>query len=194
MRKRNLCVFAVFTLASMMSSVRAARAAEDECAGTRLTANLVAENDSGVTGKALLCITDAGVEARIHASALTTGNAYTMWFIYFDNPSKCVTPGSCSDLDAFTPTDDPEGVFGRFDSIVAHARSATFSGHGGLHLSSGSVVSLEIVAHGVPSEDGKHRARQLLTPQIPVLGAPGLGTSVDGTVGNPVAAAQFILP
>jgi hypothetical protein len=184
--------FSLFLMIGFSSS--GAMAAEQKCNGKTLTAPLLAENQSGVTGTATLCITDGGVRAEVRAKALTAGSAYTLWFIYFDEPSKCIVAAACTDADVFTPGDDPEGAFGRYDSIVAHASSGSFMGHSGLQPSSGSVVSLEVVAHGVPADDGKHRARQLLTPQIPILGAPGLGTASDGTVGNPVAAAQFMIP
>jgi hypothetical protein len=175
-------------------SASAALAADEKCHGTKLTSPLLAENESGVTGTATICITDGGVRAQVTANDLTAGNAYTLWFIYFDDPSKCIVPAGCTDADVFTPTDDPEGAFGRYDSTVARNTFATFLGHSGENPSSGAVISLEVVAHGAPAEDGKHRARQLLTPQIPILGAPGLGTASDGTVGNPVAAAQFSIP
>lgn len=182
------------SLVLMIGFSTLAMAADEKCEGTKLSAPLAAENDSGVTGMASLCITSGGVRAQVHAKNLTPGNAYTLWFIYFDDPSKCLAPGACTDVDAFTPAEDPEGVFGRYDSTLATFTSATLLGHSGLQPSSGSVVSLEIVDHGAKANDGKHRARQVLTPQIPVLGAPGLGTAADGTMGNPAAAALFTIP
>jgi hypothetical protein len=194
MMSRKLWLLAAVSLLSMIAfSSTSAMAADEKCKGTKLTAPLLAENDSGVTGTATICITAGGVRAQVQAGNLTAGNDYTLWFIYFDEPSQCVVPGACTDADVFTPTNDPEGVFGRYDSTTAIGTSATFLGHSGLIPSSGSVISLEIVAHGAPDSDGKHRARQLLTPQIPILGAPGLGTESDGTVGNPIAAAQFTI-
>src|SRR5262249_55251863 len=50
-----------------------------------------------VQGKATLCINDtgpgAGVSGSIEASELQPGNAYTVWFLYWDDPSQCETPG-----------------------------------------------------------------------------------------------------
>jgi hypothetical protein len=44
--------------------------------------------------------------------------------------------------------------------------------------------------HGSAStSDNRFLARQLLTPQLPVLGPPGLGAPADGNVGHPVALA-----
>jgi hypothetical protein len=41
---------------------------------------------SGVGGSAALCVSDAGVRASIATSNLAAGNAYTVWFVYFDRP------------------------------------------------------------------------------------------------------------
>jgi hypothetical protein len=162
--------------------------------GVALSANVVALNNSGVTGSAKLCISAQGVHTRITVQNLTSGNPYTVWFVYFDKPQNCLNPGHCTPADTTTPLADPEGVLGRYDSIVATESPGTFSGHVGLVPSSGSEVHFPIFAHGSLSQDGHIRARQLLTPQNPSLGAPGLGTSSDGTKGSPVAVAVFSIP
>src|SRR5215510_2312510 len=96
-----------------------------------------------VKGKATLCINDkgpgTGVSGSIEASDLQPGYAYTVWFLYWDDPSQCETPGMCG-----SPADNagPKAlvVFGRFDSAVAPADGEEdFEGRvRGLRLSSGS--------------------------------------------------------
>ena len=162
--------------------------------GIALQTSLVTLNNSGVTGSAKVCISASGVHTRITAQNLTPGNPYTVWFVYFDNPQHCLIPGHCTPGDTTTPLADPEGVLGRYDSIVASGSQGTFSGHIGLIPSSGSEIHMPIFAHGSLSSDGHIRARQLLTPQDPSLGAPGLGTSSDGKKGSPVAVAVFTIP
>jgi hypothetical protein len=162
--------------------------------GIALHTSLVTLNNSGVTGSANLCISARGVHTRITARDLTPGNPYTVWFVYFDNPQNCLNPGHCTPADTTTPVADPEGVLGRYDSIIAAGTRGIFSGHVGLIPSSGSEIHMPIFAHGSLSPDGHIRARQLLTPQDPSLGAPGLGTSSDGTKGSPVAVAVFTVP
>jgi hypothetical protein len=166
----------------------------EECEGTALTVSLATLNNSGVTGTGKLCISESGVHTRITANNLTPGNPYTVWFVYFDNPSNCLTPGNCTSADTVMPAADPEGVLGRYDSITAKDSTGTFSGHVGIQPSSGSIIVMPIFAHGSLSADGHIRARQLLTPQDPSLGAPGLGTSSDGKKGSPVARAVFAIP
>ena len=179
---------------SLMALCTFSTAKAEECEGTTLTASLMTLNNSGVTGTAKLCISEGGVHTRITANNLTPGNPYTVWFVYFDDPSKCLTPGHCTSADTVTPAADPEGVLGRYDSITAEESTGTFSGHVGIQPSSRSIIVMPIFAHGSLSADGHIRARQLLTPQDPSLGAPGLGTTSDGTKGSPVARAVFAIP
>ncbi len=169
---------------------------DDDCDGVTMKQSLTTLNSSGVTGTASLCIGASGVRGHIKAASLTAANAYTVWFVYFDNPLLCSNPGLCTPADTVLPLDNPPGVFGRFDSTVAKGNNTKFFGHvGGMQLPSGSEVHLPIFNHGTAStSDGRFGARQLLTPQNPNLGAPGLGTSADGVVGKPVAVAIFSIP
>ena len=186
------CALAGLAFSLMVCTSSVAKA--EECEGQALTASLVTLNNSGVTGTAVLCISEGGVHTRITANNLTVGNPYTVWFVYFDDPSKCLTAGNCTSADTVMPPADPEGVLGRYDSITAKESTGRFSGHVGIQPSSGSVIAMPIFAHGSLSVDGHISARQLLTPQDPSLGAPGLGTSSDGKKGSPVARAVFVIP
>ena len=164
-----------------------------------------------VLREATLCVSDNEVRAEMKAKGLTSGNAYTFWFAYVDNPLLCSGgPGVCGgpDFGAGDPMADPLGVFGRFDSTVADRDGngkgrhkdktvqENFSGAiNGLRLSSGSLVILLLYDHGVASTmDNRYRARQLLTPQDPATGAPGLGVVADGNGFTPAAVAIFNLP
>ena len=105
---------------------------------------------------------------------LTVGEAYTAWFVYFDQPSTCKTqPCTGADLGG----DDPAGIISRLEVIAKNTGWAYFSGKiRDLKLSSKSVVWVAIFGHGPASSgDNKRLGQQLLTPQAPGLGAPGLG-------------------
>jgi hypothetical protein len=55
-----------------------------------------------------------------------------------------------------------------------------------------SLIMLFVFGHGQARySDTRFLARQLLTPQDPGLGAPGLGTEIDGAVGVPKGIALF---
>ena len=95
--------------------------------------SIVALGDTPIQGNAFLCIDLQGVRAKLHARGLTPGDAYTIWFIYFDDPSKCATPGQCSGDCSWRTLwrmCNPVGVLGRLDSAVApHNGKVNFSGH-----------------------------------------------------------------
>ena len=163
----------------------------------------VVDFSTGITGKATLCINRTGVSGSIEVEHLQPGDAYTVWFFYWDDPSKCEVPGMCgSPLDFLgdatqQPPVLPLVVFGRFDSAVAPADGEEeFEGRvRGLRLSSGSLVQLIIVRHGpADTSDHIHLARQLLTPEDPNAGAPHLGNVVDGLRGVGAAGAFFQIP
>jgi len=64
-----------------------------------------------------------------------------------------------------------------------------------MRLSSGSQVWLFIAAHGqADASDNRARARQLLTPEDPFLGAPLLGNCVDGVKSGSGVIAIFSIP
>jgi hypothetical protein len=166
-----------------------------ECDGQTFNLPIMAVPGSDVTGNATLCVDDNGVRAKIETEKLTPGFAYTIWWAYIDHPEKC-DPQPC-DENAFLDPDDPLGVFGRMDSLVAdETGSAVFEDKvHNLRLSSGSQVWLVGHQHGPASkDDNRFLARQLLTPQDPRGGAPASGTKADGRVGGPNFLVIFNIP
>jgi hypothetical protein len=157
---------------------------------------------SGITGSAELCIDDNYTTVSEWTEHVTPGHAYTTWFAYIDDPSQCGnydggTPGVCADPDAVLPATSPTIVFGRMDGAIAGANgSLHFTGSfRDLHFSHGSTVWIIMFEHGPAStSDNRFLARQLLTPQLPVLGPPGLGAPADGNIGHGVALAVFNIP
>ena len=194
------CLFGLLLLGYGFCLTPAVRA-QDECANP-LSATVKAIALSGITGDAELCIAEDGVGASMHVQGLTPGNAYTVWFVVFDNPSKCGdypggTPGVCASTDAILPAASPEGVFGRMDGLIAEdGGKARLAGHyRNLRLAHGSIVWLLMFAHGpAVTTDNRELARQLLTPQKPALGSPGLGATGDAIQGGGGALAVFNIP
>jgi hypothetical protein len=137
---------------------------------------------SSIEGSAELCIDDGRISVSMRTENHTPGDAYTIWFAYLDDPATCGnyaggTPGVCSDPDFILPANSPVGVFGRMDGHIAGAGGRVHFGHG-----------------PASTTDNRFLARQLLTPQLPVLGAPGEGAPGDGPVGHGVALAVFNIP
>jgi hypothetical protein len=84
----------------------------------------------------------------IKAKGLVPNDAYTVWWVYFDDPTLCETPGECG-----APKfggDNPLVVIGLMDSSIAPGRGKLhFSGRiGGFKSSRGSQIWMWIFAHG----------------------------------------------
>src|SRR5262249_43752667 len=95
----------------------------DDCTQT-LKASVNALGGSGIQGTAQICIQGNTTNVAMMTQGLVTANAYTIWFVYFDDPSLCGfyaggTPGVCTGTDAIYPANNPVGVFGRMDGTIA---------------------------------------------------------------------------
>jgi len=145
--------------------------------------------ESGATGSGNMCATPVGLKAQMNVDGLIPGNAYTVWWVYFDNRVDNETvcgggfpfTGSCGFGDF--GGDNPVAVFGRLGSAVAQANGKAHFGDelSGMQASSGSEVWLLMFGHGSAAlGDGRQLARQLLTPEDPTAGFPHLGVNANG--------------
>lgn len=149
---------------------------------------------AGVGGMAQICDTPVGLKAHFRANGLAPGEAYTVWWIYIDDPSQCVPdpsapPGYECDYSFLLNDGDPLAAVGRFDSGIAPENGMIHfkSDVPGMHASSGSMTWLVLNAHGpAATADGRALARQLLTPEDAFYGAPHLGI-VGGALSVPTA-------
>lgn len=143
-------------------------------------------------GHARLCVNSRGLQASMDVRGLLPGDAYTVWWVYFDDPAACESAFECG-LPDFAG-DNPLAVFGRMDGAVIDGRGREmFSGRlRDFAPSPGSQVWLLVFGHGAADRlDNRHLARQLLTPEDPHAGIPHLGNEVDGPLGFPAAVAVF---
>ena len=192
MRRRSTSTITITAIMALLSIAAAPRTnAAEEC-GTDQRQPVLPRNGSSVSGHGTLVVNSEGAEVVTRTEKLTAGVAYTAWFIYFDNTAACLAPHQCVSADLNTPSSNPAGVLGRMDSAVAGAHGRlTFRGSlRDFRVSAGSSVHVAVYAHGpANSVDNRERARQLLTPETPVLGAPGLG--IDAPKGLLVAGAVY---
>ncbi|MEM7081548.1 MAG: hypothetical protein AAF465_02360 [Pseudomonadota bacterium] len=172
---------------------------------------------SETSGGAILCQRGETLFAAASVNGLTPDHAYTVWWVYIDDPAACanfplpapdVIPfpepadyaGSCGLADFFTM--DPSGefanplvVFGRMDSAIAQSQERVrFSGTlRDFTPREGSQVWLFAFGHGpADTSDKRQLARQLLTPEDPLSGAPHLG--IEGReFGYPSTVAVFMI-
>lgn len=186
--RKLLLLFALLFSWAMLATKAVAEDEDRDCQKVSL-----ANSANAITGNATMCAGEEGIKGKITAQHLVPGDAYTIWFVYFDNPGACAIPNNCSGADLVNPAADPVGVFGRFSSAVADDDgNARFSGAvNNFSPSAGSQVWFALFQHGPASSDPKARSRQLLTPETPGLGAPGEGVGTRKGFG--VATAIFKL-
>jgi len=148
-----------------------------------------------IKGNAFLCPGKGGVTAKLEASGLIAGDAYTFWFIYIPDGTTCAADqATCFGASAGGGQQNvvPAEAFGRMSDVVAPKNGkATISGSiPGLVLSSGSQVWLLLKGHGAANTDSLALARQLLTPEDPTVGAPNLGI-IGGNAADNAALTIF---
>lgn len=186
-------LFMLCLLMLVLSVAEVARA-EAQCDQQPIIGPLVPGYPYGaITGSATLCATPVGLKAEMRAADLVPGHAYTVWWIYIDAFPECYSQEEC-DYKLFF-ADDPAAVVGRMDSAVADKQGrAHFSDAvQDMAASSGSEVWLFIMHHEEANEsDGRALARQLLTPEDPVFGAPHMGI-VGGPLAWPAASTFHVL-
>ena len=200
---KRLFTLGLIALLSMLATALPAAVAHADAEGCdKRPANSVNLVENDATGTAVLCTLSHSLKGRIALQGLTPGNAYTVWWVYFDTPGMCVgtTPlpaplgagASDCDLADFEGV-KPLAVFGRMASGIAprNGRLVLKGRVGGMQPSTGSEVWMLVFGHGPAAMEGSALARQLLTPEDPLAGAPHLGNSVDGPRGYPVASAVF---
>ncbi len=177
----------------LMVSVRVADAqvkqVRQSCERVEVTPLLV----ETVAGSARLCVSHNGLRGWMLARGLVPGDAYTLWWVYIDDPSLCDPESGCG-FETFAGA-NPLAVFGRLGSLVATTSGRAFFSDSllGMRPSPGAEVWLLLVEHGA-AEEGARLARQLLTPEDPRAGAPHLGLPEDGVLGFNAAIAKFVAP
>ena len=149
-----------------------------------------------VQGNGFLCALPGDVSAGIGVSGLTPGNAYTFWFIYIPDGTTCgADQATCFGASATGGQQDavPAEAFGRLSDVIApkNGKAILFGDVPGLRLSKGSQVWLLLKGHGpANTSDNLARARQLLTPEDPTVGAPNLGI-IGGNAADNSGLAVF---
>ena len=192
---------ALVTMLATFTPISAAHAQSEGCAQQQVNSINLVEFDIG--GEALLCTLSNELNGQIKLTGLTPGNAYTVWWVYFDDPSQCLGTTflpvplgggeSVCDLIDFEG-DKPQGVFGRMASGIAtrNGKLILRDEFGGMQPSNRAEVWMLVFGHGTAEmSDGSALARQLLTPEDPNVGAPHLGNIIDGLRGYPAASAVF---
>lgn len=97
--------------------------------------------DGSQWGTSTLVRTSSGVSYNLSTSGLEPGDAYTLWFVVFNNPAGCAFPtpvSSCGDLDVVNPDAVPDMAYAG-GSLVGGPGTATFAGSRRLGPLDGSI-------------------------------------------------------
>ena len=85
--------------------------------------------DLSVVGTSRIIRTPNGIEFHLRTTELTAGNAYTLWFVVFNNPAGCTFGGQgvCGPTDVVNDLARPDMMWAA-GSLVSGSGEATFAG------------------------------------------------------------------
>lgn len=146
-------------------------------------------------GKSKLIRGKRGIWARYRSNNLTPGYAYTLWWVIWNRPENCATPGACIDTDFANPDVEVEVLYasGRY---VRRNGKATFYARLRVGDDSGSINDL----FGLPPAGGLQKGNTFPTEVHLVLRSHGPGipgmireqiSSYEGGCTDPFAIPPF---
>ncbi|GAA4313954.1 hypothetical protein GCM10023115_29250 [Pontixanthobacter gangjinensis] len=94
-----------------------------------------------VVGEATLLRNQNGLSFSYKSDGLTPGYAYTMWWVIWNKPENCATPGACLDPDVANP-DVEVSIMAAGGHVVGKSGKGYFGGHINEGDDSGSVNEL----------------------------------------------------
>lgn len=181
-------------------------------------------NLAEVSGRGHLCQTPYGLWSSMKIKGLTEGNAYTVWWIYIDDPGSCVNFPLPQGLElpdkSSVPFDEPAGyasgcgladffttdssgeflnplvVYGRMDSAVTnHHRRTRFNGElRSFTPSPGSQVWMLVFGHGPAKRDDKRELARQLLTPEDPLSGMPHLGIAGRNFGYPAAVVVFDIP
>jgi hypothetical protein len=188
--------FGLFLVSSTLLTISAAVLCSFTSAQAGCQQQSLAAVQETVQGSGFLCSLPGDVTAGLVVSGLTPGNAYTFWFIYIPDGTTCAADeATCFGASATGGQQGamPAEAFGRLSDVIAprNGKTILFGDVPGLRLAKGSQVWLLLKGHGpANTSDDLARARQLLTPEDPTVGAPNLGI-IGGNAADNSGLAVF---
>lgn len=116
----------------------------------------------GITGTATLHRNANGITVNFKAEGLHPG-AYTIWWVIWNKPQNCITPGACVEGDFFIDVEDKEvDIMYAGGNVVGNNGKGNFSGH----LNAG--------------DDSPESINELMG--LPIVGGLELGNTFDAEI------------
>jgi len=130
MKKKSLFILlTVFLIAIALTAVASASPAQSTTSNVYKFDPFPTPGAQVEGAQAKLTTNESGATVRFQTSGLTPGNAYTVWWIIFNNPAACADPG-CSDADFDNADAKPELTY-----ATGHVIGGSGKGNFGAHLS-----------------------------------------------------------
>lgn len=107
--RRRKSVLGVMTVALLMVAGVAVAMGHLQPSTTNVQPVLSFADEPNTGGESVLTRTDTMVLASIEAVGLTPGNAYTVWWVVFNNPGAC-SDAECGEDDIFVDGDPANGL------------------------------------------------------------------------------------
>ena len=140
--------------------------------------------DGTPIGTSTLVRTDAGISASYHSTGVPAGQAVTLWFVIFNNPSACTGPCGAVDL-FFNPAAE-----GDFLVAAGHVTGASGRANFGANLQVGDTSGSAFAEIGMPERSvglTNPRGAQvalLLHSHGPALGGQDLVSQLSSFTGG----------
>jgi hypothetical protein len=138
MLRRILIALAVGTV--VFPSTALAESASEQTSHREVRRMMTDEVVSGAW--AILTTHDAGAATTLHTTGLEAGSAYTLWWVIFNQPDKCVARHAglrCGPADLFNPDVDGSMLWAA-GAVAGEAGEATFESYRGKGDTTGATV------------------------------------------------------
>ena len=95
-----------------------------------------------VAGSSTLHRNNNGITANFKATGLIPGHAYTVWWVIWNNPENCATPGACEDIDFGNADEVQVEVMYATGHVVGNSGKGNFGAHLNENDDSGTINPL----------------------------------------------------
>ncbi|MGI9547494.1 MAG: hypothetical protein ACR2MM_09675 [Flavobacteriaceae bacterium] len=121
-----------------------------------------------------------GITANFKATGLTPGYTYTVWWVIWNNPENCTTPGACTDIDFGLADAVQVEVMYATGHVVGNSGKGNFSAHLNENDDSGTINPL----FGLPGYGGLLDAQKAEVHLVLRSHGPKVPGIVDEQIGS----------
>lgn len=139
-----------------MASVDATSLTSEATSNTKSTADIYNVVTGDMIGESTLHRNGNGITVNFKTTGLMPGHAYTLWWVVWNKPEECATPGACVESDFANALDVEVQLLYAAGNLAGNNGKGNFSAHLKENDDSGSVHEL----FGLPSFGGLQDAHK----------------------------------